>query len=163
MTISHDSSPLSTLGIRVDAARRSAIPSHGLPGIESSIEFRLGPEHAPVQSMRRARSFVAKVLPALLAGALNAKVVEDATLAVLTELVDVTARHRVSVDLSGRVSCDGDHVLITVGEMGRPLPAPEEEPGLFLVYRLVDDIGQHRGDGDGYATWASIPVRLKAQ
>jgi hypothetical protein len=113
--------------------------------------------------MRRARGFVAKVLPALLAGVPNANAVEDATLAVLTELVDVTARHRASVDLSGRISCDGDHVLITVGEMDQPLPDSEEEPGLFLVRRLTDEIGQYRGDEAGYMAWASVPVRSKAQ
>ncbi|MGP4046909.1 hypothetical protein [Streptomyces sp. 2A115] len=163
MTISHDFSPLSAIGLQAIAARRGAAASHGLPDIDNSIEFRLGPEHAPVQSMRRARGFVARVLPALLAGAPDAEAVKEATLAVLAELVDVTARHRASVDLSGRISYDGDHILITVGDMGQPLPTPEEEPGLFLVHRLVDDIGQYRGDGDGYATWASIPVRLKAQ
>ncbi|MGX1267982.1 hypothetical protein [Streptomyces phaeoluteigriseus] len=163
MTISHDFSLLSVIGLQTMAARRGAAASHGVPDLDNSIEFRLGPEHTPVQSMRRARGFVARVLPALLAGAPHAKAVEEAALAVLTELVDVTARHRASVDLSGRVSYDGDHVLITVGEMGRPLPAPEEEPGLFLVHRMVDDIGQHCGDGDGYATWVSIPVRMKTQ
>ncbi|MFG2795838.1 hypothetical protein [Streptomyces pseudovenezuelae] len=159
MTISHDFSLLSAIGLQTIAGRQDAAASHGLPAVDNSIEFRLGPEHTPVQSMQRARSFVARVLPALLAAAPNGKAVAETTLAVLTELVDVTARHRASVDLSGRVSYDGDHVLITVGEMRRSLPTPEEEPGLFLVHRLVDDIGQHRGDGDGYATWTSIPVR----
>ncbi|MET7572021.1 hypothetical protein ABZT04_26480 [Streptomyces sp. NPDC005492] len=159
MTISHDFSLLSAIGLQTIAAKQSPAAPHGLPAVDNSIEFRLGPEHTPIQSMHRARSFVARVLPALLADAPNGKAVVETTLAVLTELVDVTARHRASVDLSGRVSYDGDHVLITVGEMSRPLPAPEEEPGLFLVHRLVDDIGQHRGDGDGYATWTSIPVR----
>jgi len=163
VTISHDFSPLSAIGLQTIAARQGAAASHGLPAVGNSIEFRLGPEHTPIQSMRRARGFVARVLPALLAGAPNAKAVGEATLAVLTELVDVTARHRASVDLSGRVSNDGDHVLITVGEMCRPLPAPEEEPGLFLVHPLTDEIGQYRGDEDGYATWVSVPVRSKAQ
>ncbi|MEU1275620.1 hypothetical protein [Streptomyces sp. NPDC005799] len=162
MTISDAISPLWASGLQSAPAGRDTAAPHGLPNLEKSIEFRLGPEHTPVQSLRRARSFAAKVLPALLAGAPNAKAVEEAALAVLTELVDVTARHRASVDLGGRVSYDGDHVLITVGEMGRPLPDPEEEPGLFLVHRLVDDIGQHRDDGEGYETWASIPVRSKA-
>ncbi|MFD5856140.1 ATP-binding protein [Streptomyces chartreusis] len=160
MTISHDTPPLSTFGLRVNAAKQGAVTSHGLPDEENSLEFRLGPEHTPIQSMRRARSFVAKVLPALLAGGGDAEHVEESVLAVLTELVDVTARHRASVDLSGRISCDRDHVLITVGDLGRPLPAPEEEPGLFLVHRLADDIGQHREDSGGYAVWASIPVRM---
>ncbi len=163
MTISDALPPLWVSTLQTAAARQGAAAPQGLPDVESLIEFRLGPEHTPVQSMRRARGFLAKVLPALLAGAPSAKAVEEATLAVLTELVDVTARHRGGIDLSGRVSYDGDHVLITVGEMDRPLPGPHEEPGLFLVHRLVDDIGQHRDDGDGYATWASIPVRAKAR
>ncbi|MEU0427453.1 hypothetical protein ABZ235_28305 [Streptomyces canus] len=162
MTISHDFSLLSAIGLQTIAARRDTAASHGLPAVDNSIEFRLGPEHTPIQSMRRARSFVARVLPALLAGAPNAKAVGEATLAVLTELVDVTARHRASVDLSGRVSNDGDHVLITIGEMGCSLPASEEEPGLFIVHRLTDEIGQYRGDEDGYVTWASVPVQSKA-
>ncbi len=123
--ISHDTSPLSSFGLRVNAARRGVGPPHGLSEVESSVEFCLGPGRTAAQSMRRARGFVAKVLPALLAGAPGAQGVEETALAVLTELVDVAARHRASVDLSGRVSCDRDHVLITVGEMGRPLPAPE--------------------------------------
>ncbi|GAB2966087.1 hypothetical protein GCM10023080_029900 [Streptomyces pseudoechinosporeus] len=158
MTISDAISPLSTSGLQTISARQGTAAPLGLPDVENSIEFRLGPEHTPVQSMRRARGFVAKVLPALLAGAPNAKAVEEATLAVLTELVDVTARHRASIDLSGRVSYDEDHVLITVGEMNRPLPAPEEEPGLFLVHRLTDDIGQYRGDEAGDVTWVSVPL-----
>ncbi|PAZ12327.1 hypothetical protein CLM62_30685 [Streptomyces sp. SA15] len=163
MTISDAISPLWVSSLQSTPARRGAAAPQGLPDLEKSIEFRLGPEHTPVQSMRRARAFVAKVLPALLAGAPNAGAIEEATLAVLAELVDVTARHRASVDLSGRVSYDGDHVLITIGEMDQRLPAPEEEPGLFLVHRLVDDIGQHRDAGMGYETWVSIPVRPKAQ
>ncbi|MEU2585247.1 hypothetical protein ABZ612_20260 [Streptomyces avermitilis] len=159
MTISDAMPPLWVSSLQTAAARRGAAARQGLPDVENSIEFRLGPDHTPVQSMRRARGFIAKVLPALLAGAPNAKFVEEAALAVLTELVDVTARHRASVDLSGRVSYDGDHVLITVGEMSRSLPAPEEEPGLFLVHRLSDDIGQYRGDEAGNVTWASVPVR----
>ncbi|WP_411147459.1 hypothetical protein [Streptomyces sp. A30] len=163
MTISDAMPQLWASSLPFAAVGSGAVTPLGLPDVENSIEFRLGPEHTSVQSMRRARGFVAKVLPALLAGAPNANVVEETTLAVLTELVDITARHRASVDLSGRVSYDGEHVLIAVGEMDQPLPGPEEEPGLFIVHRLVDDIGQYRDDDDGYATWASIPVRSKAQ
>ncbi|MCX5182566.1 hypothetical protein [Streptomyces sp. NBC_00268] len=165
MTISDAMSPLwvSSLQTATATARQGAAAPQGLPDVENSIEFRLGPEHAPVQSMRRARGFVARMLPALLAGAPNARSVQEATLAVLTELVDVTARHRGSVDLSGRVSYDGDHVLITVGEMDQPLPSSEEEPGLFIVHRLTDEIGQYRGDEAGYATWVSVPVRSKTR
>ncbi|MDH6629356.1 hypothetical protein M2271_007192 [Streptomyces sp. LBL] len=163
MTISDAMSPLWVSSLHNAAVGQGAGAPQGMPDIENSIEFLLGPEGTPVQSLRRARGFVAKVLPALLAGAPNVKVVEEATLAVLTELVDVTARHRVSVDLSGRVSYDGDHVLITVGEMDRALPSSEEEPGLYIVHRLTDEIGQYRGNDAGYATWASVPVRSKAR
>lgn len=163
MTISHDLSPLSAIGLQTNTANQSAAASRGLPAMDNSIEFRLGPQHTSTQSMRRARGFVARVLPALFAGAPNAKAAGEETLAVLTELVDVTARYRASVDLGGRISCDGDDVLITVGEMDRPLPAPEDEPGLFLVRRLADDIGQYRSDEDGYVTWVSVPLRLRTR
>ncbi|MFF4543710.1 hypothetical protein ACFY1J_05595 [Streptomyces sp. NPDC001406] len=163
MTISDAMPQLWASSLQSAAVRPGASAQLGLPNPENSIEFRLGPEHTPAQSMRRARAFVAKVLPALLAGAPNAKAVEEATLAVLAELVDITARHRAGIDLSGRVSYDGEHVLVTVGAMDQPLPGPEEEPGLYLVHRLADDIGQHRDDGEGYETWVSIPVRSKVQ
>ncbi|MGW6304221.1 hypothetical protein ACWFRQ_07685 [Streptomyces niveus] len=109
--------------------------------------------------MRRSHRFAAMVLLALLAGLPEAVRVADSVLAVLTELVDVTARHRASTDLAGRISYDGDHVLLTVGEMNRSLPDPEEEPGLFLVHRLVGEMGQYRGDEAGYVTWVSVPIR----
>ncbi|MEU9783635.1 hypothetical protein AB0H92_22170 [Streptomyces phaeochromogenes] len=163
MTISDAMSPLWVSSLQTAAARQATTAPRRLPDLENSIEFRLGPERTPVQSMRRARGFAAKVLPTLLAGAPNANVVEEMTLAVLTELVDVTARHCASIDLSGRISCDGDHVLITIGEMDQQLPDSEEEPGLFLVRRLTDEIGQYRGDEAGYVTWASVPVRSKVR
>ncbi|MCX4976527.1 hypothetical protein [Streptomyces sp. NBC_00620] len=162
MTISDATWPLWASSLRTAAARQGAAAPQALPDVESSIEFRLGPEHTPAQSMRRARGFVARVLPALLAGAPNANVVGEATLAVLTELVDVTARNRAGIDLSGRVSYDGDHVLITVGEMDQTLPSSGEEPGLYIVHRLTDETGQYRGDEGGYVTWVSVPVRSKA-
>lgn len=132
-------------------------------GAENSLEFRIGPEHQPVETVRRSHGFAAMVLPALLAGRADAVPVADSVLAVLTELVDVTARNRASIDLAGRVSYDGDHVLLTVGEMDCPLPAPEEEPGLYVVHRLVDHVGQYRSDDEGFVTWASLPVRLEAK
>lgn len=158
MTISQSTSPLTALGLLATADRRGAIPSHGLSEVENSVEFRIGPGCTPAQSVRRACAFVEKVLPALLVATPNDRPLAEAVLSVLTELVDITARHRADIDLGGRVSCDRDHVLITVGEMDRPLPGPHAEPGLFLVHRLVDDIGQYCGEGNGYATWASIPV-----
>ncbi|BCL31017.1 hypothetical protein ACFFS2_03505 [Streptomyces aurantiacus] len=161
MTISDAASPLSTFGLQTTTARQGTAVLPGIPGVENSIEFRLGPGYAPAQSIRRARGFAIMMLPTLLAGAPNANVVEEVVLTVLTELVDVTARHRASIDLSGRISHDGDHVLITIGEMDQPLPDPEEEPGLFLVRRLTDEIGQYRGDEAGHVTWVSVPVRSK--
>lgn len=128
------------------------------PGVENSLDFRIGPERTPVEAIRRSNRFATMVLPALLAGLPESEAASEAVLKVLTELVDVTARHRASVDLSGRVSCDGSHVMLTVGEMCRPLLAPEEEPGLYTVHRLTDDFGQYRGDDGGYVTWASVPV-----
>ncbi|MGX1907716.1 hypothetical protein ACWIID_02450 [Streptomyces phaeochromogenes] len=160
MTIS-DATPLPwASSLRTTPAGKAATVPHVL-GIENFLEFRIGPEHGPADTMRRSHRFAAMVLPALLAGAPNANVVEETALAVLTELVDVTARHRASIDLSGRIAYDGDHVLITIGEMDQQLPDSEEEPGLFLVRRLTDEIGQYCGDEAGYVTWGSVPVRSK--
>ncbi|MFD0498593.1 MULTISPECIES: hypothetical protein [Streptomyces violaceusniger group] len=148
--------------LRPPAARRSPAGSQVLSA-ENSLEFRTGPERQPTEAMRRSRRFAAMVLPALLGEMSEAAAVAESVLGVLTELVDVTARHRASVDLAGRISCDGVHVLLAVGEMDRPLPDPEVEPGLYLVHRLVDDIGQYRGDEAGYVTWASVPAPSKTQ
>lgn len=147
---------------RTPAARQNAAVPQVL-GATNSLEFRLGPERKPVEALRRSRRFAAMVLPALLGEMPDAAAVAESVLGVLAELVDVTARHRASVDLAGRIAYDGAHVLITVGEMDRPLPDPEGEPGLFLVRRLVDDLGQYRGDEAGYVTWASVPVQLNPQ
>ncbi|AJC54460.1 hypothetical protein [Streptomyces sp. 769] len=68
------------------------------------------------------------VLPALLGSTPKVVPLGEAVLAVLTELVDVTARHRVSVDLAGRISYDGSHVLISIGEIDQTLPEPDDEP-----------------------------------
>lgn len=158
MTISDSMPQLWASSLRTPAAEKPAAAPDVL-GAENSLEFRIGPEHGPIEAMRRSHRFTAMVLPALLGGLPQASLVAESVLAVLTELVDITARHRASVDLAGRISCDGDHVLITVGEIGSALPEPEEEPGLFRVRGLVDDIGQYRGDEGGYTTWASVPVR----
>ncbi|NUL25964.1 hypothetical protein [Streptomyces lunaelactis] len=162
MTISDAMPLLWASSLRSPATRRSAAVPQTL-GAENSLEFRIGPERGPAEAVRCSHRFAAMVMPALLAKLPEAAVVAESVLAVLTELVDVTARHRASVDLAGRISCDGAHVLLTVGEMDRPLPDPEEEPGLFLVHRLTDDVGHYRGDEGGYTTWASVPVRSSAQ
>ncbi|MFJ4084995.1 hypothetical protein ACIP2Z_39380 [Streptomyces iakyrus] len=78
--------------------------------------------------------------------------------AILTELVDVTARHGAGGDLVASVAYDGVHVTVSVGDMGRALPAPEEEPGLYLVHRLASDVGQYAGDQGGRVTWAAVPA-----
>ncbi|MFE2157028.1 hypothetical protein ACFW9M_04350 [Streptomyces lydicus] len=162
MTISDAVPLLWSSRLRTPAApQNAAVPQ--LLGATNSLEFRLGPERKPAEALHCSRRFAAMVLPALLGEMPGAAVVVESVLGVLTELVDVTARHRASVDLAGRISYDGAHVLVTVGEMDQPLPDPEVEPGLFLVHRLVDDIGQYRGDESGHVTWASVPVRPSAQ
>lgn len=162
MTISDAVPLLWSSSLRTHAARQNTAVTQVL-GATNSLEFRLGPEHKPAEALHRSRRFAAMVLPALLGEIPDAAAVVESVLGVLTELVDVTARYRASVDLAGRISCDGAHVLLTLGEMDRPLPDPEAEPGLFIVHRSVDDIGQYRGDEGGHVIWASVPVRSSAQ
>ncbi|MER0484565.1 hypothetical protein ABR737_40615 [Streptomyces sp. Edi2] len=120
MTISDAEPLLWASSLRNSATRRNAdVPQVLLP---NSLEFRLGPEDAPAEALRRSRRFAAMALPALLGPVLDAGAVVEWVLGVLTELVDVTARHRASADLAGRISCDGIHALVAVGEMDRPLP-----------------------------------------
>ncbi|RZU28204.1 hypothetical protein EV284_6370 [Streptomyces sp. BK022] len=128
-------------------------------GVEKAASFVIGPEVSPVEAMDQARAVVAPQLARFLQGLPDADWVRGDALAVLTELVDVTARYRAGVDLRGRVAFDGSHVTVTVSEMDRALPAPEDEPGLYLVHRAADDIGQYAGDDGGRVTWASIPAR----
>ncbi|MFE0058726.1 hypothetical protein [Streptomyces sp. NPDC059003] len=158
MTIS-DAVPLPWASSLESSATRGSSAEPRVLGTVNSLEFRVGPERSPAQVVHSSRRFATMVLPALLGELPQAETLAQQVLAVLTELVDVTARHRGSVDLGGRISRDEGHVLVTVGEMGRPLPDPGEEPGLFLVQRLVDDIGQYRGEEGGYTTWASVPAR----
>ncbi|MFI1532156.1 hypothetical protein [Streptomyces griseus] len=124
--------------------------------VESSVDFTIGPEVTPVAAMERAGAMVGMSLPRFLAGVPGAEETCSAALSVLTELVDLTARYKAGPDLVGRVTWDGHHVTVSVGDMGRPLPAPEEEPGLYLVNRVADDVGQYAGDQGGRVTWASI-------
>ncbi|WP_399554048.1 hypothetical protein [Streptomyces anulatus] len=125
-------------------------------GVESSVDFTIGPGVTPVEAMERAGAMVELSLPRFLAGVPGAAETCSAVLSVLTELVDLTARYKAGLDLVGRVTWDGHHVIVSVGDMGRPLPAPEEEPGLYLVNRVADDVGQHAGDQGGRVTWASV-------
>ncbi|MFI5664377.1 hypothetical protein [Streptomyces sp. NPDC051684] len=161
MTISDAMPQLWASSLRTTAAGNAAATTQVLDA-EKSLDFRIGPECAPARAMQRATRFAAMVLPALLAEAPDPEAAADTVLQVHGELVDVTARHRASLDVAGRISFDGDHVLITVEEMDQPLPAPEAEPGLYLVHRLTDDRGQYCGEAGGFTTWASVPVLRKA-
>lgn len=156
MTISDAMPHLWASSLRIPTAGTPATPQ--ATGAENALEFRIGPERTPAEAERRSHRFAALALPALLRTPLH-RDTPQAVLAVLTELVDITARHRASLDLAGRISYDGDHVLITVSAMDKPLPPPEEEPGLYSVHRYADDYGQHSADECGYATWASVPIQ----
>ncbi|MFJ9416637.1 hypothetical protein ACIRPT_20945 [Streptomyces sp. NPDC101227] len=127
--------------------------------VNRDIAFAVGPHVEAADTMTRAAAFVRRTLPMLLKGEANVDTISRDVLAVVTELVDITARHRCSIDILGRVVFDGAHVTVSVGEMCGPLPAPDEEPGLYLVRRLADDLGQYCGDAGGYVIWASVPVR----
>ncbi|MCX4677692.1 hypothetical protein OG413_20685 [Streptomyces sp. NBC_01433] len=126
--------------------------------MDRTITFAVGPEVKPADAHVRATAFVRRTLPMLLEGTPTADVVGRDVLAVVTELVDITARDRHSTDVFGSVVFDGTHVTVSVGNMHSTLPTPEEEPGLYLVRGLAEDLGQYRGDGGGFATWASVPV-----
>lgn len=95
----------STVGLRPPAAGRNAAVPQVL-GVANSLAFRVGPERDPAEVMCRSHRFAAVVLPALLGELPEAAAVAESVLAVLTELVDVIARHRASVDLAGRISFD---------------------------------------------------------
>jgi hypothetical protein len=49
--------------------------------------------------------------------------------------------------------------MLSVGEMICPLPAPEDEPGLYLVHGVAAEVGQNIGDHGGRVTWAAIRTR----
>ncbi|MEU5748271.1 hypothetical protein ABZ804_22365 [Streptomyces sp. NPDC047726] len=125
-------------------------------GVESSIDFVIGPEASPIEAMERAGAMAALSLPSFLEGVAGAENTCAAVQAVLTELVDVTARHKAGPDLVARLTFDGAHVTVSVGDINRPLPAPEEEPGLYLVHRVASDTGQYAGDNGGRVTWAAV-------
>ncbi|GHG80808.1 hypothetical protein [Streptomyces griseocarneus] len=127
------------------------------------ITFCLGPSAAPATAMERAAAFVHRALPMLLKDALAAQAASDDVTSVVRELVDITSRDRHGEDILGRIVFDGTHITVSVGEKQGPLPQPDDEPGLYLVRRLVDDIGQYRGDNSGHVVWASVPVHPNAQ
>ncbi|MFF8399906.1 hypothetical protein [Streptomyces sp. NPDC016172] len=137
---------------------RLAIPEELLTE-ENSLSFTIGPEHSPIEAMAAANDMVAMSFPSFLEGLPNAAQVCADVHAVLTELVDVTARNRASVDLVGKVTYDGRHVTVSVGDMAGRLPSPEVEPGLYLVHGTAHEVGQHAGDAGGWVTWAALAVR----
>lgn len=140
---------------------RPTFPAEGtaaphLLGVESTIDFAIGPEATPIEAMERAGAMAALSLPRFLEGVAGAEDTCAAVQAVLTELVDVTARHKAGHDLVARLGFDGAHVTVSVGDMNCLLPAPEDEPGLYLVHRVASDVGQYAGDNGGRVTWAAV-------
>ncbi|WP_328333512.1 hypothetical protein [Streptomyces sp. NBC_00455] len=131
--------------------------------MDRDITFAIGPEAKPVDAMARATAFARRTLPMLLKDAPGTVAVASNAIKVLAELVDITARDRHGTDVLGRVAFDGAHITVSVGEMSSSLPSPDEEPGLYLVCGLADDIGQYRSDEGGYTTWVSVPVHSSGQ
>ncbi|MFI7415254.1 hypothetical protein ACIBU0_42140 [Streptomyces sp. NPDC049627] len=130
-----------------------------LLGVENSVDFTIDdPDVPPAEAMERATAAATLALPRLLEGATHATRTSDDVRAVLQELVDVTARHSTGAGLVARIAYDGAHVTVSVGDMAGTLPAPEEEPGLYLVYRLASEVGQYDGDHGGRVTWAALPA-----
>ncbi|OEJ21020.1 hypothetical protein [Streptomyces subrutilus] len=127
--------------------------------MDSAIDFTIGPEVTSVQAMAQATAMIRMTLPMFLSDVPEQAEVCRAVESVVTELVDVTARHKAGVDLVGRVAFDGTHVTVSVGDIKGALPAPEQEPGLYLVHRLADEVGQYAGDFGGRVTWAAVPAR----
>ncbi|MEV7512111.1 hypothetical protein AB0O57_29560 [Streptomyces sp. NPDC091201] len=125
---------------------------------DSALDFSISPTAQPGQEVNQVTTMVRMTLPMFLVDVPEQAAVCAAVEAVVTELVDIAARHRASADLVGRVAFDGTHVTVSVGDMAGPLPAPEQEPGLYLVHRLADDVGQYDGDFGGRVTWAALPV-----
>ncbi|MER6109270.1 hypothetical protein [Streptomyces hirsutus] len=157
MTIS-DAAPHNWQSRPTPPAQEAPAP-HLLDAPRSSLDFTIGPEASPLEAMERVGAMAALTLPRFLASVPDCGEVCAAAQAVLTELVDVTARHRASLDLVGRVLYDGAHVTLSIGDMSRTLPSPEEEPGLYLVHRLAVDAGQYAGDMGGMVTWAAVAIR----
>lgn len=137
----------------------AAAPSPWPFTVDSSIDFTIGPAATPDQAMKQATAMVRMTLPMFLVDVADVTVVCHAVESVVTELVDVTARHKAGVDLVGKVSFDGSHVTVSVGDMTGPLPTPEQEPGLYAVHRLADEVGQYAGDLGGRVTWAALAVQ----
>lgn len=123
----------------------------------STLDFTIGPEATPTEAMERATAMVALSLPRLLDGAPDGKACATVQ-AVVTELIDVTARHKAGVDLVTRIVFDGAHITVSVGEMNRALPPSEEEPGLYLVHGVASEVGQYEGNHGGRVTWAAVPA-----
>ncbi|MYW67218.1 hypothetical protein GTY65_24580 [Streptomyces sp. SID8379] len=126
--------------------------------MDRTITFCVGPAVKPVDAMARSVALVRRTLPMLLGDtAHSTATLTEGALAVINELVDITARHRIpGTDLTGHLAWDGTHALITIGDMDIALPPAEEEPGMFTVRNWAESIGQHRGDRGGWSTWAAV-------
>ncbi|MER7952003.1 hypothetical protein ABTY59_31895 [Streptomyces sp. NPDC096079] len=125
---------------------------------EDSFDFVIGLEATPAQAMERADALLRMALPLFLERRKGSLAAFEPAAAVLTELVDVTARYAAGDALVGRVAFDGFHVTISVGDMHCELPRPEIEPGLYTVHRLAAEFGQYAGDHGGRITWAAVAV-----
>lgn len=126
--------------------------------VEKNVTFTIGPNVSAAEALERATTAATLILPRLLEGAPSAAQTSDNVRAVLQELVDVTARHTAGADLVAQIAYDGVHVTVSVGDMVGTLPAPEVEPGLYLVHRLASEVGQYAGDHGGRVTWAAVPA-----
>jgi hypothetical protein len=142
---------------RTSAERGSESDPALLFGVESSVDFVIGPEVSALKAMEQARALAALALPRMLGGVPGVAAISADVQAVLLELVDVTVRHTVGAGLFARIAYDGAHVTVSVGDMVGTLPAPEVEPGLYLVHRLASEVGQYAGDHGGRVTWAAVP------
>lgn len=143
---------------RRTAGRGIATDPALLFGVENSVDFVIDAGVSPVQAMEQARALAALALPRMLEGSRDVAGISADVQAVLGELVDVTARYTIGSGLVARIAYDGSHVMLTVGEMVCALPAPEEEPGLYLVHGRAAEVGQYAGDHGGRVTWASVPA-----
>lgn len=127
-----------------------------LLGTSKSVQFSISAKTTPAEAIQKAAAMAALALPDFLGALPNADQLGKDVQGVLTELVDITARHQAGSDLIGEIKYDGTHVTVCVGDMACSLPPPEEEPGLYLVRRVAVDMGQYAGDLGGRVTWAAI-------
>jgi hypothetical protein len=122
------------------------MPSH------ARLFLQAKPDAAP-----RCAAFARNVLRAFTTGLQNADEAVSSALAAAYELADTAARRAWGEAFNADLTYDGQHVMISVGDI-HPIDNCENEPGLFLVKRVADDVGEHSGEYGGSIIWASIPV-----